>query len=117
MITKLLLGVGYFFGGFILASLVAVALGFALCAIIGLFNIFRYKWTWALILMYLVLSIISMFLIQFLFFLFGTLGYYTDYKMQKMVFVGFAFPGIFIFKLIPPFIKIALRQTRGLMTE
>ena len=117
MITKILLGTGYWFGGFILAILGSVALGLALCALVGLFNVFRYKWTWAIMLGYAVGSLVCLLLIQGVLFLTGTIGDHTGNKMQTMVLVGLAFPGILMPAVIPPFIKIAVRQTRGSPTE
>mgnify|MGYP003563518267 CR=1 FL=1 len=117
MITKILLGTLYWFGGFILAFLGAVGLGLALCAFVGLFNVFRYKRTWALALGYSVGSFICVLLIQGILFLAGTIGDRTGYNMQTMILLGLAFPGILMLAVIPPFIKVALRQTRGLPIE
>ena len=109
----ILLGVFYWFGGFILAIPISVGIGFLLCACIGIFNIFRYKWTWALILGYLFGAVISYLIVVALFLVFGFIGDRTEYENQTVILAGLAFPGIMMLKVIPPFVKLALRQTKG----
>src|SRR5687768_1541824 len=106
MITKMLLGAAYWGGGFLLAVLGSIALGFALCALVGLFNIFRYKWAWGLMLGYATACLICLLLIQGVLYLTGTLGDHTGYKMQVMILVGLAFPGVIMLAVIPAFIKV-----------
>ena len=113
---KMFLGFVYWFSGLVLAVLLSCALGFALCSVVGLLNIFRYKWAWLLVIVYGVFSCVCIALIQLILFLAGTLGDHTGYKMQFLVVVGLLVPGIIMLAVIPQFIKVAMRQTRGVFT-
>lgn len=117
MITKILLGSLYWGGGYILALLGACAIGFALCSIAGLINIFRYKWAWALIIGYAVAALVCLGVVQGIFILLAMLGDNTNHQMQQMILVGVIFPGTLNLPFIPGFITIALRQTSGSPTE
>ena len=117
MLTNILLGVAYYFGGMVIALLGSCALGFALCVLVGLFNIFRYKRTWALIVGYAVGSLFCLMLIQGVLLIAGTIGDHTGYKMQTMLLVGLVFPGVLALSGIKPFVNIALKQTRGIKVE
>ena len=109
----IILGVFYWFGGFILAIPISIGIGFIMCALIGIFNLFRYKWTWALVLAYSLGASLSYLFVIALFLIFGYVGDRTDYENQTMILVGLLFPGIFMLKIIPPFVKIASKQTKG----
>lgn len=113
----MLLGVVYWFAGFVMALLGSCGIGFVLCIFVALFNMFHYKWAWALMLVYSAGALICLLFIQGLLHLSGTLGDHTNYKMQTLLMVGLGFPGIFTLAAIPAFIKVAARQTRGLEVE
>ena len=54
MILNILLCGVYSFIGFVLAVLGATSIGFAFAALVGLLNLFAYKWAWALVIAYAV---------------------------------------------------------------
>lgn len=103
----------YWVGGIILAIPISIGIGFIMCALIGIFNLFQYKWTWAFVLVYsLGAGLMYLFVIA-LFLIFGYVGDRTDYENQTMILVGLILPGIFMLKIFPLFVKIALKQTKG----
>jgi hypothetical protein len=117
MITMMFLGFVYWFAGFIMALIGSCGIGLVFGIFVGLLNIARYKWAWALMLAYAAGALICLLLIEGLLYLTGTLGDHTGYKMQTLLLVGLIFPGIISLAAIPAFIKVAARQTRGLEVE
>ena len=113
----MLLGAVYWFAGVIMALIGSCGIGLVFCVFVALFNVFRYKWAWALLLAYSAGALICLLLIEGLLHLAGNLGDHTHYKMQAMLLAGLVFPGIISLAAIPAFIKIAARQTRGLEVE
>jgi len=111
------LGAIYWFAGLIMALIGSCGIGFVFCVLVAFFNIFRYKWSWALMLAYCAGAFICLLLIQGLLYLAGTLGDHTSYKMQIFIVVGLIFPGVISLAAIPAFFKVAARQTRGLEVE
>ena len=111
------LGVAYWFAGLLMALIGCCGIGFVFCVFVALFNIFHYKWSWALMLAYAVGAFICLLLIQGFLYLAGTLGDHTSYKMQIFMLVGLAFPGIISLAAIPAFVRVAAKQTRGLEVE
>ena len=117
MFTTLLLGCVYWFLGFVAAILAGSGIGLFLCAVIALFRLFSYKWTWALLLMYAVGAVVCGTLIQLILFTSGEIGDRTNYKGQGGLIVGAVFPGILMLGIVPQFIATALRQTGGNPSE
>lgn len=114
ILVLILLGAIYWFVGLIMALFGCCGIGFALCIFVALFNIFRYKWAWALMLAYGLFAFICLLSVQGLLYLVGTIGDHTSYKMQMLVLTGLVFPGLISLAAIPAFIKVAAKQTRGL---
>ena len=114
IITMMFLGFVYWLAGFVTALISSCGIGFAFCVFVALFNIFRYKWAWALMLAYSAGAFICLLLILGLLYLAGTLGDHTGYKMQTFLLVGLVVPGIISLTAIPAFFKVAARRTRGL---
>lgn len=56
-------------------------------------------------------------LIQGVLFLAGTLGDYTEYRMQFMIAVAMIFPGTLMLGLVGKFGIIARNQTRGVWED
>jgi len=103
--------------GLLLAVLACSAFGLALCMFVGLINILRFKWAWTLTLGYAAGSLICLTLAGGILYLVGTIGDHTGYKVQAVFFVSVIFPGIFAIKIIPQYLKIAAKQTRGRLAE
>ena len=107
------LAVIYYFGGMLLAVVGAMCLGFILSVFVVLCNLFAYRWSWLVLLICLAGAVLSYGIILLILNGAGYLGDHTAYRMQTMLFIGGVFPGIFALKIVPAYIRLASRLSRG----
>jgi C4-dicarboxylate transporter len=112
---QLLLGAFYYIIGLLMAVFWSSAAGFGLCVPICLFRLFRHRRNVLLMLMYIAAAAVCAAICLGLGRLTEAVAAKTDYAVYWMMFVGLAIPGLGTLALIPAYIRIALRQTSGVM--
>lgn len=112
---SLLMGVFYYIIGLLMAVFWSFAAGFVLCVPICLFRLFRHRRNTLLLLMYIVATAVCAAIFLGLGRLTETVATKTDYTSYWMLFVGMAIPGLGTLAFIPAYIRIALRQTSGII--
>ena len=112
-LINLLLIIPYYFLGVLLAFLFGNILAMICCAFVALCNILAFRWAWAQMVAYLLVALITWWLVQLCLSVAGMLGDAGYGRFHLFIFVGLIFPGVFALKLIPAFIKIAADAARG----
>ena len=105
----------YYFLGLFLAFCASNILAMGCCAFVALSNIFSYRWAWLQVICYLLVALITWWLIKLCLTGAGILGDAGYGRFHLVIFVGLIFPGVISLKLIPAFIKIAADAARGIV--
>ena len=111
----LLLGAFYYVIGLLMAAFCSCAAAFVLCVPICLFRLFRHRRNALLILMYITGAAVCAAIFLGLGRLTETVAAKTDHAAYWMLFVGMAIPGLGTLAFVPAYIRIALRQTSGVI--
>lgn len=103
----------YYIVGIFLAFCASNILAMVCCAFVALCNIFAYRWAWLQIICYLLVALITWWIVQLCLNGVGMLGDAGYARFHFVILIGLIFPGVIFLKLIPAFIKIAAGAARG----
>jgi len=103
----------YYFLGIALAFLICNILAMICCAFVALCNLLAYRWAWAQVIAYLLVALITWWIVKLCLTVAGILGDAGYGRFHSFILFGGIFPGLFALKLIPAFIKIAADAARG----